>query len=149
MIRPRCTAARAAAWCRCKRGGRLRHLAENALEFPAREGAQRLGAYVSELADAGAERGHGHIVGRFEDGDEVVLPERPVSVLERCTGLLRHIAHGCRALGTILDVAQALLGEAAQHDISRHVMSSRIVGGSCSRAQSRSPGPPAANNTAF
>src|SRR5262249_15310399 len=77
-------------------------------------------------------------------------PERPVSVLERCTGLLRHGAHGCRPLGTVLDVAQALLGEAAQHDVSRHVMSSRIVAGVLLAGAILSARPaPRANNTAF
>src|SRR5262245_64752275 len=84
--------------------GSLRDLGQNTLEFRTRERAQSLGTHITELADARPERGHCHVIRRLDDGDEVVLSQRPVGVLERCADLLRDLAHGLGALGTILDV---------------------------------------------
>src|SRR5262249_34566183 len=70
----------------------------------------------------------GHVVRRLEDGDEVVLPERPVGFLQRRAGLLGHRRDGIRPFRGVLDIANALIGEISQHDECGIAVSSLISG---------------------
>src|SRR4029077_5238229 len=80
----------------------------------------RLRADIAQRADAERQRRDGEIVGRFEDGDDVVLSLRPVDVLDGRPAFLRHLLEGVGAFGRVLGFADSLLGEASKNAIGRH-----------------------------
>src|ERR671938_253380 len=68
----------------------LNYLAKHAVHVDRGERAQRLRAYVAELAEAQPQRRHGDIVRRLEGCYDVAGAECPIDVFQRDAEFLRH-----------------------------------------------------------
>src|SRR5260370_39276427 len=93
------------------------HMAENRRHIGSRKGAQRLRSHVSERPDAESDSGHGLVVRRLENRNEVIGTERPESLLQGYAGFLGQRLHRIRALESVLDFADSLIGVIPEHNI--------------------------------
>ena len=91
----------------------LDDLVQDRREFGRREGAQSLSANVAELTEAHQQCGRRGVIRRVQDDDGIVLPLRPVDLLDRATGFFCSSLEGVSTFGGVFDVLNALVGEIA------------------------------------
>jgi hypothetical protein len=93
---------------------------ENSIHLLSGENSQGLGPEVTPGSDGQAKRGHGCIVGCFEYCNDIVTPQRPEKLLRGNAEFFCKFLYGVGSLGSVFGLANSLIGETREDNITRH-----------------------------